>query len=757
MARAGETEAWANPAEPDRAALHHGSWRGIDHLSSTLERVERFLGAAGFDRAPWLAVAFMVGIFAWFALPSRGEWLAFLAGCLALAMGMAAGLREDGRYPFLRQAGIAVALALAAGCATVWAKSALVGTPSIARPWVGELSGTVLSRSEQVAEGRVRLVLATREPGTARAVRVRLNVPLQADRPGLVAGAQVRLRARLLPPSPPMVPGSYDFARAAWFDGLAATGSLLGEVTIEQPGTAGASLDGLRHALTGLIHARIPGSAGGIGAALATGERGGIAENDAQAMRDSGLAHLLSVSGLHVTAVVGAAWLLTVRLLGLFPTLALRVPLPLVAALAGAFSAVLYTLLTGAEVPTVRACIGSLLVLAALAIGRDPLSFRMLAVAAFGVMLFWPEAVVGPSFQMSFAAVIAIIGLHGAAPVKAFLAAREESWLARACRRAVMLLLTGLVIELALMPIALFHFHRSGFYGALANMAAIPLTTFVAMPVLALALVLEPLGLGAPAWWLADRTLNLMLWLANWVSAQPGAVSTLPAMGRGAMALFVVGGLWLALWRGPVRLAGLVPVMCGVLVLATLRPPDVLVSRDGRHVGLTGLAGEDMVVLRNGRSRYVRDNLTETAGMNGGTIALASLPQARCSRDFCALELERGGRTWRLLIAQSENRVEERALAAACARADLVIADRRLPRSCRPAWLKADRRMLESTGGLAIHLATGEVRSVAASQGEHGWWQSGPSFRQRWSAKPVRSTRPTKPFIAPQGPSVRNQ
>ena len=401
-----------------------------------------------------------------------------------------------------------------------------------------------------------------------------------------------------------------------------------------------------------------------------------------------------------------------------------------------------YTLLTGAQVPTVRACIGSLLVLAALAIGRDPLSFRMLAVAAFGVMLFWPEAVVGPSFQMSFAAVIAIIALHTAAPVRAFLAAREESWIARTGRRAVMLLLTGLVIELALMPIALFHFHRSGFYGALANMIAIPLTTFVAMPALALSLLLEPMGLGAPAWWLADRSISLMLWLANWVSDQPGAVSTLPAMGRGAMALFVGGGLWLALWRGPIRLAGLAPIGLGVVALALLPTPDVLISGDGRHVGLTGLAGSDLVVLRDGRSGYIRDNLTETAGLDGGTVALASLPQARCSRDFCAIDLDRGGRTWRLLIGRSDQRVEERALAAACAQADLVIADRRLPRSCRPTWLKADRRLLERTGGLAIDLTRAKVRSVAESQGEHGWWRPQKPAYQRWTGSRPQALRP---------------
>src|SRR5699024_5877039 len=122
------------------------------------------------------------------------------------------------------------------------------------------------------------------------------------------------------------------------------------------------------------------------------------------------------------------------------------------------------------------------LVLVALALGREPLSLRMLAVAAFFVMLLWPEAVVGPSFQMSFASVIAIVALHGSAPMRAFLAAREEAWWAWSARRVAMLLASGLVIEFALMPIGLYHFLRAGVYGAFANVIAIPLTTFMTMP-----------------------------------------------------------------------------------------------------------------------------------------------------------------------------------------------------------------------------------------------------------------------------------
>jgi len=344
-------------------------------------------------------------------------------------------------------------------------------------------------------------------------------------------------------------------------------------------------------------------------------------------------------------------------------------------------------------------------------------------------MLFWPEAVVGPSFQMSFAAVIAIVALGGSAPVRRFLAPREEGLIARGLRYLAMLLLTGVVIELALMPIGLFHFHRAGIYGAAANVVAIPLTTAVTMPLIALALALDIVGAGAPAWWLAGQSIDLVLKLAHWVAARPGAVTVLPAMDTGRSALFVAGGLWLAFWHGRVRLWGLIPVAAGTMSLALLRPPDILISGDGRHVGITGESASELLVLRDSKSDFVRDNLTELAGMDGSVRTLADWPGARCSADFCAIELDRGGRSWHLLIARSRERIAEREMAAACDRADIVIADRWLPRTCRPAVLKADRSLLSRSGGLAISLDPWNVRSVAESQGDHGWWRIAPPRR----------------------------
>lgn len=442
-------------------------------------------------------------------------------------------------------------------------------------------------------------------------------------------------------------------------------------------------------------------------------------------MRDAGLTHLLAISGLHVSAVIAAAYLVTIKLAALFRSLALRVRLPVLAAAAGALAGIGYTLLTGAEVPTVRSCVAAMLVLVALAMGRDALSLRMVAVAAIFVLILWPESVVGPSFQMSFSAVLAIVAFHSSAPVRAFLAARDETWWKRLARNIAMLFVTGLVIEIALMPIVLFHFHRAGVYGAFANVIAIPLVTFVSMPLIALALTLDLLSLGAPVWWLVERSLELLLAIAHFTSAQPGAVKLMPQMSRLAIALFVGGGLWLALWSGRGRLLGFAPVAAATLMVVVTPIPDVLVGREGRHVGITvaDRGGERRLVsLRDSRSSYSRDNMLELASVEADPIPIVQWPGARCSPEFCTIAIERGGRTWSLLLARNRAMIEERALAAACERADIVVADRFLPRSCKPKWLKADRRLLLRTGGLAINLTSGEITSVASTQGEHKWW-----------------------------------
>ena len=703
-------------------------WRMRAILSRSGDLTEQFLARSAFDRGPWLVVSFAAGIGTWFALASPWQWTAASTFAILVALAVHTVWRGTDDRSILRLFISGLGLAFAIGIVVIWARSEAIGAEAIARPQVMTLDARILEREEQPAEDRVRLVLATRDVEQARAIRVRINVPNEKDLDSLREGARVRLKARLMPPSPPVLPGAYDFARAAWFKGFAATGSLVGSIEVIEPvGSSSDFFASIQRTISDHVRNRLAGSSGTIAAAFASGDRGAIAQADEVAMRDAGLTHLLSISGLHVSAVIAAAYFLAIKLLAFFPSLALRVRLPVVAAAIAALAGIAYTLITGAQVPTVRSCVGAVLVLIALALGREPLSMRMLAMAAGIVLLLWPEALVGPSFQMSFSAVIAIIALHNVTKVREFLAPRDESGFVRLLRRLLMLFVTGLVIELALTPIVLFHFHRAGLYGAFANVFAIPLVTFIAMPLIALALLLDLVGAGAPVWWLAGQSLDLLLWIARITAAQPGAVKLLPHMGTGTLLVFVAGGLWLALWKGRARLLGLMPVLLGSLSLLSTPIPDLSVTRDAGNLGLVD--NGRLYVLKYSDGSYAQDNIVQLSGVEATPMEITARTGVRCSPDFCAFDVERNNRKWHLLVARSKERIDERSLAAACERSDIVIADRWLPFSCHPRWLKVDRRFIEDHGGLSIFLADERIETVASGQGEQGWWQ--PRSRQK--------------------------
>ena len=661
----------------------------------------------------WVPVALGMGIVAWFALPNTMAWLAFC--CVALSFACLGLLLPPGGR--VRRIMVAGGLLACVGCALVWGKAWTWGQPPLARAIFSTVTGEVLSTRPVPAQHMVRAMIrpvgagAERLPGA-----IRVNIAQEDVPDGLGRGAVLRFRVRLMPPAPPAVPGAYDFAARAYFQGIGATGKALAPVETLRPSPDGVPL---RESLFAHVLARMDGPAEGIAAALATGDQGAIAEADAEAMRRSGLAHLLSISGLHVTALIGAVIFLLMRGMALSRRAALDMPLMLIAAAGGALAGIGYTLLTGAEVPTVRSCIAALLVLGGLALGRDAMTLRLVASGALVVLFFWPEALVGPSFQMSFAAVTALVALAEHRRFRAFAAARDEDRVRRFGRALCVMLATGLAVELALMPIALFHFHKAGMLGAFANLIAIPLTTFVVMPMEALALMLDLAGMGAPAWWVTERAIDLLLLLAHRVAASPMATFARPSLPPGPFALMTMGLLWCLLWRSRWRWLGLAPLAAGSIGALMLSPPDILVTGDGRHVAVR--EGQGMAILRAGAGDYVRDTLSESAGYDGALTPLAELQQARCSADLCAVRMTRGDRSWQVLLTRSAMRVDRDRLEGECARADIMIADRTLPRWCRPRWLKIDPRLLARTGGLSIDLEKGEVHTVKRRGDAHPW------------------------------------
>ena len=681
-------------------------------------RIELWLEAERDQLALWLPVGLAIGIAAWFGLPDTPAWQAFLA-VTGVGTLIAVALGRSGR------AGRAVAwMAFAAcvGCALAWARSVRVAAPVLQRPAIVEMTARVMAVSRLPAKEKVRLLVAPEaQPGLPPQVRVSLDDKNVPD--GVAPGARITLRARLVAPPPAPLPGAYDFARVAWFQRIGATGSALGKVTLASSAPRGggfmAWLADRRARLTAHIEDRLEGSAGGVAAAFVTGDVGAITQEDSNAFRQSGLAHLLSISGLHVTAVIAATMLLTLRLLALSQWLALRAPLLLISAGAGALAGLGYTLLSGAEVPTVRSCVAAMLVLAGIALGREAMTLRLVATGALVVLLFRPEALVGPSFQLSFAAVTAIIAFHEHPRVRAWVMKREEGWPRRLLRELAALLATGFLVELALMPIAAYHFHRAGLYGAFANIIAIPLTTFVIMPLEALALLGDCVGLGAPLWWVTGKALALLLGLARHVAALPGAVAALPSMPLAAFLLMVAGGLWIALWRTRVRRLGVAPLMIGAAWALLTPAPDLLITGDGKHLAVRTPDGA-LHLLRPLAKDYVRQQLGEGAGVQATALDLDDLPGARCTRDVCLAALTRGGRTWHLLATRSPYMLDLDQFKQACAWADIAVSDRRLPQTCTPRWLKLDAPTLRQTGGIAVVLAAAKVRTVNGDD-QHPW------------------------------------
>jgi competence protein ComEC len=658
-------------------------------------------------------VGFGTGIGAWFALDLQVQWIAFLtiASGLAIAGFSARGGRAERALGWF-------ALAMALGCALVWAQSEIVAGPRVERPTITIFEAKVEKVEPLVAKGDVRLTLAPSDPKLPP--RVRVSAPAEHAPAGITDGARVRIRARLTGPPPMALPGTYDFARDAWFKQIGAVGRALGPVELLAPGDSN-GLNEVRERLGRHIREELPGAAGGIATALANGDQNAVGKDDADAMRRSGLTHLLSVSGLHIAAAIGAAMLLTLKLLALSERLALRFNLVLVAAGVGAIAGVAYTLLTGAQVPTVRSCIVALLVLAGIALGREALSMRLLAVAALAILLIKPESLAGASFQLSFAAVGSIIALHSTQWARQTFMKRDERVFARIGRALLAMLATGLVVEIALIPLALYHFHRAGLYGIGANLIAIPLTTFVIMPLEASALLLDAVGFGAPLWYLTGLAIDALLWIARSVGNASGAVVTLAQMPGWAFGLIVAGGLWLCLWTSRWRLAGIVPLAIGAAGAAAAPVPQLLVTGDGTHLAVVAEDGTPRI-LRNRSGDFIRQVFAESAGFDGDPDVLEEAPFAACSRDACVANVHSAGRNWRVLATRSTAWLDWRDLVQACSAADIVVSDRWLPRGCTPKWLRLDRRSLGRTGGVVIYLGPNpRVVTVAETTGQHPW------------------------------------
>jgi competence protein ComEC len=712
----------ATAADPSSPVLPFRRW---------VAAVEDWLLAERNQIPLWSPAAFGLGIVLYFMLPWAGQRLTAAVVAAAVA---AAGVGFRGvAGRLLVWGGILVVLGL--GIAAF--RSNDVASPVLRDRYEGDVAGRVEAVEVRPGRGQVRVILAPDDPGLPPHVRVALKA--SAVPAGLAPGAHIAVRAMLLPPQGPSYPGGYDFARSLWFAQVGATGYPLGTAAVTRPAPApsgfAAGLADLRARLTRQLEAGVGGDPGGMAAAFVTGDKGGLTPDVDAAMRNAGMAHLLAISGLHIAVVVGGTMWLVRAALALSPWIALRWPVKAIAAAAAAAAGVSYTLIAGGGAPTVRSCIATIIVLIGIAIGREALSLRMVAAGALAIMAIRPEALLGPSFQLSFAAVTGLVALYQS-PFGRWLArggrfARRRT---RVAHHLLGLLVTGAIAEAMLAATALFHFNQTGVYGVVANLLAIPWTSFVVMPLLVLALATNALGIGGRAFWLLHRALGALLALARTVAAWPGAVAHVSLMPVAAYALLVGGGLWLCLWATRVRWLGVVPIAAGAVLALTARPPDLLVSADGHHVAVLLAAYDDegprLALLREHAGDFLRD---VWGGVTAATAdaAIADLPAGDCSADACVARVGAGPHSLRLLATLSKDRIGRPAFGPACAAADIVVSDRRLPDWCRPRWLKLDRTALGTTGAVAIWRDPRRVETVAALTGDHPWLPQPQVWRPR--------------------------
>lgn len=677
----------------------------------------------------WLPVALGLGVAIYYELPSEPPlWLgAALAGgsLLAALLAPAGGLG--------RALAIA-AVAMSVGFGVVAWRTASVAAPTLARPLFSMNVEGRIADIQRLPDG-VRVVLeGVRLKGRGapppELTPLKVRVSLSRGAPPLTVGDRLLVLANLSPPAGPAMPGAFDFQRVAWYLQIGAVGYALAPATIVDKGEPSGFvrvLDALRARIVQRIFDVLPNPEGGVVAALLAGEQTAVDKNVAQDMRDSGLAHIMSISGLHIVFVVGLVMGIVRYGIALVPALTLRVDAKKIAAVLALMAALFYTALAGAPVPAQRACAMAGFALIAILLDRTAISLRLVAWSAVLVLLVAPESLTGASFQMSFAAVVALVAAwEAAAGWRRRLHEREDlsghRWAWKLAAAVGASLLTTLVASVATGGFAAYHFNRLSLLGVVANLLGVPLTGFWIMPWGLAAMLLMPFGLEqialVPMGWGVEG-LNA---IARHVAAWPDSATLVPSLPGASLWLMTVGGLWLCLWRRRWRYAGLPLALFG-LFLAPPRAPDLLMSEDGRVLGLRDERG--VVHVASARTdRFVTEAWARRVGQEGAKRWTVSADQQAAGLG-CATGLCRWRKgPWQIALVSDEAR-----LAEACDKADIVLSVVDAQGRCRGPRVVIDRRDAWREGAQALWLDELGVRRETANtfRGDRPWVPNSPS------------------------------
>ncbi len=566
--------------------------------------------------------------------------------------------------------------------------------------------------------------------------KIRLTIRTDLDN-NVSSGSIVSLRALIRPPPRPVVYGGHDFARDSWFDGIGAVGFSISPVRTLQPSSNVkllVKIEQMRNKLSDAMYQRLGEGSGGIAAALVTGKRGRIDEEDVENLRDAGLAHLLAISGLHMALITGFAFYLVRALVALLPAIALRFTSKKIAAIGAWVVGLGYFFLTGQGVSPARAFIMVSVVFLAMFLNRRPISLRVVAFAAMILLLFQPESLLSVSFQMSFAAVVGLVVFFEQYQKwshrhNAQVETKTRPW--QLAFYFLSVISSTLVAELMIAPFSAWHFSDVSFYGLISNLIAIPVMAFWVMPWLFAGSFFWFIGAGDALFTPAKWGLDIIREIAEWVANLDGAVLHISVINDYVMIFFVLGLLWLFIWQNTqLRLLRLVPVVLSFYLFFQQNPADFVMGEEGKLIGVIDKI-DNTIWVNNFRSeRYTRETWQshfsfEIEDINDyNTLAEGESNQRdntvrsmRCANLGCKITYDQRDIYW---LASFD------LLFDACQRNNLIITELSVPRWCkRKGAIVLDRWVLRDQGASSIWFHNGHggmtIKTVAQQLGKRPW------------------------------------
>jgi competence protein ComEC len=552
-----------------------------------------------------------------------------------------------------------------------------------------------------------------------RSVRLRASV-----KPGqeLRIGDHVALTASLSPLPRPVAPGAFDYGRQLYFQGVGAVGRAKSGVVVQEDTVPWSyalrrTFHDLRSAIGERVHAVIKGPLGSFAEALITGERATIPKSLNSSLQASGLFHILSISGLHMSLVAGGAFWAVRAALALVPRLALQYPIKKWAAAGAMVVGLLYMLLADSGAATERSFIMIAVVFFAVLVDRPAISLHNLAVAAIIILGMEPEQALSASFQMSFMAVMGLAAFFPAfeAFTSHFGPQAGQGFAGQWTRRLVLLVLASVATSLIAGTLssipAAHHFGRIAPFAVVSNALALPIVGLVVMPMAMLGVFLMPLGLEALPLKMVELGLQGVVWISDWVASWPAAQSLWPLLPVQAAILLSLAAVLVCLSASRLRWFA-VPCVALAALFVTPHKPLLLFDERGANAALLTDVGYVPAAAKG--ASYSAGRWLQQVGDDASVAETAKRAGWSCNAGTCNAK-EQGMTISYLLRAVEHN--------MACPVADILLAEFPLRRRCKGKHVTIDRFDVWRNGAHAVYIEDSSLKVATAreKQGARPW------------------------------------